>query len=85
MELVKKIRQLDSVIDKLPNDFIGEDGKTRKNIDYSFEGTKNSPFQGLKLSHWRTGTKTFYIAYKQNKKSLRYILGMVSSVSLINF
>ena len=46
MELVKKIRQLDSVIDKLPNDFIGEDGKTRKNIDYSFEGTKNSPFQG---------------------------------------
>ena len=32
MKLEKKIKQLDSAIDKLPNDFIGVDGKARKNI-----------------------------------------------------
>ena len=71
-----EIKQLDSAIEKIPNDFIGEDGKVRNEIRYAFIGAKNTPYQGMKLRHYRNSrAKLFVVQYKLGKKTLSHTLG----------
>ena len=77
MKNKREIKQLDSAIEKISNDFIGEDGKVRNEVRYAFAGTKNTPYQGLKLKYYRNSkAKIFVIQYKGGKKTLSHTLGI---------
>ena len=61
MKNKREIKQLDSAIEKISNDFIGEDGKVRNEVRYAFAGTKNTPYQGLKLKYYRNSKAKIFV------------------------